>query len=69
MKELIKKNGKVKFPLVGADGNSFSLMKSFADAAIKQGWGRKDVNKVLVECQSGDRYNLLNTLRKLHNGS
>ena len=53
---------KVKLNLVGLDGNAFSLMGAFKNAARKQGWATEDINNVLAECMTGDYDHLLQTL-------
>jgi len=53
---------KVKLTLVGLDGNAFSLMGAFTQAARRQGWTKEEIDAVLKECTSGDYDHLLCTL-------
>ncbi len=53
---------KVKLNLVGLDGNAFSLMGAFSQAARRQGWNQEEIKVVLDECVSGDYDHLLQTL-------
>lgn len=57
-------NPKVKLTLVGLDGNAFSLMGAFKNAARRQGWDKPSIDDVLNECMSGDYDHLLQTLMK-----
>ena len=52
----------VKLSLVGLDGNAFSLMGAFQQAARRQGWTKEEIKEVLNECMSGDYDHLLATL-------
>ena len=45
---------RVKLELVGLDGNAFSLMGAFQQAARRQGWSPEEIKTVLDECQCGD---------------
>ena len=45
---------RVKLELVGLDGNAFSLMGAFQQAARRQGWSPEEIKTVLDECQGGD---------------
>ena len=38
---------KVKLTLVGLDGNAFSLMGAFQQAARKQGWSKAEIDAVI----------------------
>ena len=53
---------KVKLELVGLDGNAFSLMGAFEQAARRQGWTPEEIKVVLDKCMSADYNNLLCTL-------
>ena len=53
---------KVKMELVGLDGNAFSLMGAWKQAARRQGWSKEDIDPVIEKCMSGDYNNLLCTL-------
>ena len=53
---------KVKLTLVGLDGNAFSLMGAFQQAARKQGWSKAEIDAVIEKCISGDYDHLLGTL-------
>jgi hypothetical protein len=48
--------------LVGVNGNAFALMGHFRKLAMKQGWTKAEINKVLTEAMSGDYNHLLQTL-------
>jgi hypothetical protein len=52
----------VKLRLEGLDGNAFSLMGAFKQAARKQGWSTDEIRVVLDECMKGDYNHLLLTL-------
>jgi hypothetical protein len=53
---------KVKLELVGLDGNAFSVMGAFKNAARKQGWTPEEITVVLKEAMSGDYNHLLATI-------
>ena len=53
---------KVKLELVGLDGNAFSLMGAWKQAARRQGWTSEECKVVTDKCMSGDYSNLLCTL-------
>lgn len=53
---------KVKLDLVGLDGNAFSLMGAFKQAARRQGWTPDEIKVVLDDCMTGDYDHLLCTL-------
>lgn len=53
---------KVKLNLVGLDGNAYSLLGAFSQAAKRQGWTPEEVTKVLDEAKAGDYDHLLMTL-------
>ena len=48
--------------LHGRNGNAFSLLGAFSDAASKQGWARQEISAVLEEAMVGDYCHLLRTL-------
>lgn len=50
--------------LLGLDGNAFSLLGAFANAARQQGWTREEINKVRDEATSGNYDHLLCTLMR-----
>jgi hypothetical protein len=52
----------VKLTLVGSDGNAFSLLGAFSNAAKRQGWDHDEVDKVFDEATSGDYDHLIATL-------
>ena len=53
---------KVKLQLVGLDGNAFSIMGAWSQAARRQGISNEDRTKVLDECRTGDYDHLLQTI-------
>lgn len=53
---------RVKLNLVGLDGNAFSLMGAFSQAARKQGYSKDQIDAVTNECMTGDYDHLLMTL-------
>jgi len=53
---------KVKFNLVGKDGNAFALMGAWQAKAQKEKWTKEEIKEVLDECMSGDYNHLLCTL-------
>jgi hypothetical protein len=53
---------KVRLTLVGLNGNAYSLLGAFQQAARRQGWKKPEVDAVLKEATSGDYDNLLRTL-------
>lgn len=53
---------KVKLNLVGLDGNAFSLLGTFQQAARRQGWKKEDIDKVINDATSGDYDHLLRVL-------
>jgi len=55
-------NKKVKLRLMGLNGNAYSLMGAFSEAAREQGWSKEEIQKVIDKCMSGDYDNLLCTL-------
>lgn len=59
---MTKTKTKVKLRLEGLDGNAFSLMGAFQQAARRQGCDRSEIDKVLAECKAGDYDHLLQTL-------
>ena len=56
---------KVVLDLTKVDGNAFSLMGAFSEAAEAQGWPKADIDAVLAKCMSGDYDNLVTTLDSL----
>ncbi len=48
--------------LVGLDGNAFSVMGAWKNAARKAGWTKEEQQKVLDEAMSGDYNHLLATI-------
>jgi hypothetical protein len=55
---------RVKLNLVGLDGNAFSLMAAFRQAARRQGWTQDEIQQVLDDAMSGDYNHLLRGLIK-----
>lgn len=55
-------NKKVKLKLKGLDGNAFSVMGAFSNAARKAKWTEEETNKVLDEAMSSDYNHLLATI-------
>ena len=53
---------KVKLNLVGLNGNAFSLLGVFQQAARCQGWKKEDIDKVINDATSGDYDHLLRVL-------
>jgi hypothetical protein len=53
---------KVELTLVGLDGNAFSLMGAFSQAARRQGWNQDEIKEVLDDAMSGDYNHLLRVL-------
>jgi hypothetical protein len=62
METTIDKPAKVKLGLVGLDGNAFSLMGAFKQAARRQGWNKTQIDTVINDCMSGDYNHLLGVL-------
>lgn len=58
------KNMKVKLNLVDVDGNAFSVMGKFSQAAKRQGFSQAEIDEVLDEAMSGDYNHLLATIQK-----
>lgn len=54
----------VDLQLLRCDGNAFALMGAFQRQALKEGWNRQDIQKVLNECISGDYDHLVATLNE-----
>ena len=52
----------VELELVGLDGNAFSLMGAFSQAARRQGWKAENIKVIMDECMKGDYNHLLCTL-------
>jgi len=57
-----KKLKKVKMKLVGMDGNAFSILGRFSEAARKQGWPEEEIVRVRKEAMGGDYDNLLGVI-------
>lgn len=55
---------KVKCRLVGEDGNAYSILGRFNNAARKAGWPKEEITKVMNEAMSGDYNHLLATIDK-----
>ena len=60
LKQIVKKL--VVLDLSGLNGNAFSLMGAFKEAARKQGTPKEEVTLVLEECMTGSYCHLLSTL-------
>jgi hypothetical protein len=52
----------VKLKLVGLDGNAWSLMGAFTNAARKQGRSKEEIKAVMDDCMSSDYNHLLYVL-------
>ena len=48
--------------LVGMDGNAFSILGRFSEAARKQGWPEEEIVRVRKEAMGGDYDNLLGVI-------
>jgi hypothetical protein len=61
----IKPSGerKVKLDLTKVDGNAFSLMAAFKQAALREGWPGEDIRAVLDDAMSSDYFHLVTTLQ------
>ena len=57
-------NKKIKFKMVGRDGNAYFLMGAFSAQAQKEKWTKEEIEFVMNEAMSGDYNNLLRTLMK-----
>jgi len=55
-------NKKVKLNLIGVDGNAFTLMAKFSEAAKDSKWTDAETNTVLSEAISKDYNHLLKTI-------
>ena len=53
---------KVKFKLVGQDGNALSLIGGWSRAARQQGWTSEEIKAVTSKAMDGDYNNVLATL-------
>lgn len=53
---------KVKLELVGLNGNAYSLMGAFQNAARRQGWTKEEIKVVLDDATSSDYDHLLAVL-------
>ena len=60
MQKIVNKT--VKMTLVGVDGNAFSVMGTFRQNALKQGWTRQEVQQVLDYAKQGDNIHLMNAI-------
>ena len=60
--ELVAKNGTTQQPMVGQDGNAFSLMGNFQKYARKAGWSSEDVDEVIEIAKSGNYDQLLGVI-------
>jgi hypothetical protein len=61
MTQVIQK--KVKLNLVGIDGNAFSIMGAFSNAARKDKWSDAEIEAVLDEATNGNYDHLLATIQ------
>lgn len=52
-------NKKVKFRLVGLDGNAFALMGAFSSQAKREKWTKDEIHNVLHVAMKGDYDHLL----------
>jgi predicted CoA-binding protein len=52
----------VQLKLVGLDGNAWSLMGAFSQAAKKQGRSKEEIKAVMDDCMSSDYNHLLSVL-------
>jgi len=59
---MLVKKPKVKLNLLGIDGNAFSLMGAFSNAAKRQGWTRQEIDIVLTEARKSNYDHLVTTL-------
>ena len=53
---------KVKLTLVGVNGNAFSVIGAFQQAAKKAGWPKDQIREVLDDAMSSDYDHLLATI-------
>lgn len=53
---------KIKFDLIGRDGNAYSLMGAWQIEAKKQAVPSEEIEAVMNECMSADYDHLLQTL-------
>jgi len=60
--DLRKVSELVELELVGLDGNVFSLMGAFQQAARRQGVPKEEIKSVLDECTTGDYDHAIVTL-------
>ena len=59
LRELIAKNGRVEYELVGENGNAYAIMGRCAKALRRNGWDRQDIATVQDYFTSGDYNRLL----------
>jgi hypothetical protein len=55
-------NKRVTMPMIGQDGNAYSILGRFQRAARRAGWMADEITAVLNEAQSGDYDHLLQTM-------
>jgi len=60
MKKVVNKT--VNLELVGVNGNAFMIMGVFRRQAVKEGWGKEEIDAVLSEAKSSDYNHLLATI-------
>lgn len=60
MKKTINKT--VNLSLIGINGNAFAIIGVFKKQALKEGWTKNEVEKVLTVAKSGDYNHLLATI-------
>lgn len=60
MDQIIDK--KVKLKLIGIDGNAFSILGAFSQAARREGWTPEEIKAVTDKAMSGDYDKLLGTI-------
>lgn len=57
-------NKKVEnFDIFSVSGNAFAIMGGWQRAALREGWTREEVNKVITEAKSGGYDHLLATIQ------
>ena len=55
-------NKKIKLDLTDIDGNAFSILGAFSARARREGWDKKEIEKVCKVAKSGDYDNLVATI-------
>ena len=55
---------KFDFPMVGEDGNAFSLMGRWEQLALRAGWTKDETTDVLDDAMSNDYDHLLSVLMR-----